>query len=199
MTTNLTVDYFDAQFRKQAQAGEFVLNPFEQAALPHLAGRVLDLGCGLGNLAIAAARRGCDVLAVDASPAAVEHIARVAGDERLRLTPVRADIGCFEIPGSYDAVAAIGLLMFFPCPDARALLGGIRRAVRPGGCAVVNVLVEGTTYMQMFDGDRYCLFAPDELERSFEDWDVVVSRRDDFPAPAATVKRFSTVIARRPA
>jgi tellurite methyltransferase len=197
--TNRTVDFFDAQFRNQVAAQQFALNPFEEAVLPHLSGRVLDLGCGLGNLSIAAARCGCDVLAVDASPAAVEHLARVARDERLSLTPVQADIERFELPGGFDAVVSIGLLMFFPRPGALALLASIRRAVRPGGCAAVNVLVEGTTYMKMFDGDRYCLFEPAELDTAFGDWGSVLSRRDDFPAPGGTVKRFSTVIARRPA
>jgi tellurite methyltransferase len=87
--------------------------------------------------------------------------------------------------------------MFFPRPDAYTLLAAIRGAVRLGGSAAVNVLVEGTTYMQMFDGNRYCLFAPDELEKAFTDWEVALSRRDDFPAPGGTVKRFSTIVARK--
>ena len=36
-------------------------------------GRVLDIGCGSGILALAAKEKGCDVLAVDINPAAVEH------------------------------------------------------------------------------------------------------------------------------
>lgn len=199
MTGNRTVEFFDAQFRTQVEARQFALNPFEEAVLPHLSGRVLDLGCGLGNLGVAAARRGCEVLAVDASPAAVEHLARVARDEQLRLTAVRADVGRYEIPSGFDVVVAIGLLMFFPREEARRLLDSIRGAVRAGGCAAVNVLVEGTTYLQMFDGDRYHLFAPDELEKAFSDWSIALARRDEFPAPAGTVKRFSTVLARRPA
>lgn len=198
MTLNRTVEFFDAQFRSQVDRGEFSLNPFEEAVLPHLSGRVLDLGCGLGNLAVAAARRGCDVLAVDASPAAIEHLARVARDEGLRLGATEADVGTFQPRETFDAVVAIGLLMFFPCPDALALLAAIRSAVRPGGCAAANVLIEGTTFMQMFDGDRYCLFAPDQLEAAFRDWSVVLARRQEFPAPGSTVKRFSTVVARRP-
>lgn len=62
MTThpsNRSIDFFDAEFRRQSAAGEYSLNSFEQAVLPFLAGEVLDLGCGLGNLSLAAAECGC--------------------------------------------------------------------------------------------------------------------------------------------
>ena len=57
--SNRSIDFFDAQFRLQSAAGEYALNPFEHAVLPFLAGEVLELGCGLGNLSLAAAERGC--------------------------------------------------------------------------------------------------------------------------------------------
>src|SRR5512143_620709 len=183
MAANRSVDFFEAQFRRQVVAGEFTLNPFEQAALPHLAGRVLDLGCGLGNLSVAAARRGCEVVAVDASPTAVEHLSLVAQAEKLRLTPVRSDVQQFEVDETFDVVVAIGLLMFFPRPLALGLLNKVQRAVRPGGCAIVNVLVQGTTFMDMFEGDRYYLFAPEEIEAAFTGWTTILARQDEFPAP----------------
>lgn len=51
-----SVRFFDTQFQRQINTSEFELNPFERLTLPYLAGDVLDLGCGLGNLAVAAAR-----------------------------------------------------------------------------------------------------------------------------------------------
>ena len=74
MNSELSIQFFDKQFAEQSRTGGCKLNPFELAAIPYLKGRVLDYGCGMGNLAFAAAERGCDVLALDASPAAIRHI-----------------------------------------------------------------------------------------------------------------------------
>ena len=67
MNTDSSVSFFDQQFQRQVRESDLALNPFEQQALPHLQGVVLDYGCGLGNLALAAARRGCNVVALDGS------------------------------------------------------------------------------------------------------------------------------------
>jgi len=56
-----SIHFFETQFRQQVAAGALHLNPFETLALPYLRGRVLDYGCGLGNLAVAAAQGGCEV------------------------------------------------------------------------------------------------------------------------------------------
>lgn len=193
-----SVEFFDTQFRRQAAAAEYALNPFEQAVLPFLAGEVLDLGCGMGNLAIAAAGRGCRVLALDASPAAVADLSRRAIAGGLPVEAREADLRHYVPPQSYDSVVSIGLAMFFACPDARALVGRIRDAVRPGGVAGVNVLVDGTTFMGMFAPGDFCLFAEHALEEAFAGWAVESLRFDSFPAPGDTVKRFCTLVARRP-
>lgn len=199
MSNDHGIDFFRRQFDRQIGAHEYALNPFESWALPYLSGVTLDLGCGLGNLALAAARRGAQVTALDACANAVADLQRRADAEGVAVRAATADLSCWRAAQPYDAVVAIGLLMFFRCADARRVLQEIRRAVRPGGVAAVNVLVEGTTYMDMFDPRRHCLFAPDELARTFADWSVLLARIDDFDAPRGLRKRFSTVIARRPA
>jgi tellurite methyltransferase len=198
MTSNRSIAFFDEQFQRQVAAGEFALNPFEQAALPYLRGAMLDLGCGLGNLSIEAARRGMEVVAVDASETAVQRLERVTATENLNIRAVFADMLDYQITGQFDTIVAIGLLMFFPRAKALALLADIQQHVAPHGLAIVNVLVEGTTYLGLFDADHYYLFGPDELERSFKGWEIVSSTHETFTAPGATIKAFSTVVARKP-
>jgi tellurite methyltransferase len=194
-----SVEYFERQFRRQAGAGEYALNPFERAILPLLGGDVLELGCGLGNLALAAAEAGCRVAALDASATAIVDLARRASARRIALEAHAADLRHYVPARAYDAVVSVGLLMFFDCACARALLARLRDAVRPGGLAAVNVLIEGTSYLEMFDPSACCLFRGDELVQAFAGWEFLVSRFDEFDAPGATTKRFHTLVARRPA
>jgi tellurite methyltransferase len=198
MSADTSIRFFDAQFERQLQDAELSLNPFEQRALPWLHGRVLDLGCGLGNLALAAARRGCRVLALDGSRTAIEHLQRQAAAESLTLEARVADLRTHGPDGDFDAVACIGLLMFFDCPTAQARLRQLQAQLRPGGVAVVNVLVAGTTFLDMFDPAGHCLFARDELGGYFAGWEILDLRHETFPAPRGTLKAFDTVIARKP-
>jgi tellurite methyltransferase len=194
-----SIDFFDQQFQRQVASGEYALNPFEQAVLPYLSGGVLDLGCGLGNLAVAAAKQGCAVTALDASRAAVERINEAANRLGLKLAAYQVDLGQFEIDGNYDCIVSIGLLMFFPQDKARAMLADILAHTRPGGIVAINVLIEGTTFMGMFEPGHYCLFGEGELSETFAGWEILCSRHEDFPAPENTVKKFHTMVARKPA
>ena len=199
MGTSSSMRFFDEQFQRQIRHGDLALNPFELATLPHLRGRVLDFGCGIGNLAVAAARRGCTVVALDASRTAIEHLRQAAAAEGLPIDAAEADLRTYELAQDFDAIVCIGLLMFFDCPTAYRQLAGLQAHVRPGGVAAVNVLVEGTTYLDMFGPEGHCLFAPDEMTRRFAGWELLRVEPQAFDAPNGRVKSFVTLIARKPA
>jgi tellurite methyltransferase len=194
-----SIGFFDAQFRRQVESREFILNPFEARALPFLGGRVLDLGCGMGNLAVAAATKGARVLALDGSPAAIGNLTDRARASGLDITARCEELSDYEPPGEFDCVVSIGLFMFLPPAAAYRQLERALRAVLPGGIAAVNVLIEGTTYTEMFDTERgYTLFREDDLPRAFAGWEILDDRVERFDAPGGTAKRFRTTIARRP-
>ena len=199
MESDASIRFFDTQFQRQVLESDLKLNPFEEQALPYLRGHVLDYGCGLGNLAVAAARRGCSVVALDGSHTAVEHLRRIAQAESLPLQATEVDLRTYAVREDYDTIVCIGLLMFFDCPTAFAQLHGLLSHVRPGGVAVVNVLVDGTTYLDMFDPSGHCLFDREVLHRRFAGWEILHSEYQDFPAPNGKAKSFVTVVARNPA
>lgn len=197
MAANRTIEFFEAEFQRRAHGHEGAPSSFEEAALRHVSGRVLDLACGLGNLSLAAARAGHEVVAVDASPTAIEHVSAAARAENLPIDAVRADLEQYEIPGTFDTVVAIGILMFFARDSALALLERVQRAVHPGGCAAITVLVDGTTFMRPFDPDRHYLFASGELAEAFAGWDLLEREAGEVASPDGTVRRFETVVARK--
>ncbi len=98
--------------------------------------RVLDLGTGTGDTALAAAARvgvGGSVLATDAAENMVEAATRAVRDAgatnvELRVMPIEAiDVDA----SSFDAAIARLVLMF--TPDRRRALVGAREALREGG------------------------------------------------------------------
>lgn len=197
MNPNQSITFFDNQFQKQVAGRDFALNPFEEAALPFVHGRVLDLGCGLGNLSIEAARCGAEVVAIDASETAIKRIRDTAVAHNLKIETVLADASTYVIAGEFDTIVAIGLLMFFERTSALALLNDIQAHVAENGLAIINVLTAGTTYMDMFEPGRYCLFGRNELEERFRGWNILLSRHDSFDAAGNTKKEFATIVARK--
>lgn len=192
------VAFFGAQFERQIAAHDYRLNPFEERALPYLSGKVLDLGCGLGNLALAAAALGAQVTAYDACENAVEDLAERAIASGNNVWVRTMDLKGWRPEETYDAVNCIGLLMFFARDDALAGLQAVHDAVRPGGVVVVNAMIEGSTFLAMFDPAAYYLFRPDELAAPFAGWDFLHDSIEDFPVAGDKLKRFRTLIARRP-
>jgi len=92
--------------------------------------RVLDAGCGTGMLAVEAARRGANVVAVDLSPKlialATERIAGVSpGHVEFRVGDMLDPPG-----GQFDHVVAMDSLIHYDAPDAVRALTALARRTR---------------------------------------------------------------------
>jgi ubiquinone/menaquinone biosynthesis C-methylase UbiE len=103
-------------------------------------GRLLDLGCGTGELARDLAASGFRVTGCDIAPQMLRRAAAADPDARvgwLRLAPRWGTLPFG--PASVDAVVAASVLEYVP--DAGAVLRECARVLRPGGvllCTVPN-------------------------------------------------------------
>ncbi len=87
--------------------------------------RLLDAGCGTGALAVEAARRGAQVVAVDLSPTLV----RLAGERSGDVGPGRIEfrVGDLRDPswGRFDHVVAMDSLIHYPAPHLAEMLASL--------------------------------------------------------------------------
>jgi ubiquinone/menaquinone biosynthesis C-methylase UbiE len=101
--------------------------------------RALEIGCGAGFLAVAMARLGYRVEAIDSSQAMVELAQRTAATAQLT-SQIRVDLGdayALPFPGeSFDLVVAIGLLPWLPRVEPAIL--EVARVLKPGGHAILH-------------------------------------------------------------
>jgi SAM-dependent methyltransferase len=94
--------------------------------------RVVDVATGSGNAALAAARRGCDVVGVDYVPALLERGRIRAEAEHLSVEFLEGDAEQLPFPAAtFDAVLSIYGVMF--APDHRRAAAELLRVCRPGG------------------------------------------------------------------
>jgi SAM-dependent methyltransferase len=98
----------------------------------HSTERVLDVATGSGNAALAAARRGCEVVGVDYVPTLLDRARVRAAAEGLDITFVEGDAEALPFAnGSFDVVSSVFGSMFAPNQERTA--GEMLRVTKPGG------------------------------------------------------------------
>ncbi|MDM7957104.1 methyltransferase domain-containing protein [Blastomonas sp.] len=97
---------------------------------------LLDIATGPGALALAAARAGATVTAIDFSQAMIDRLRERAADSPI--TALRMNGEALDLPpDSYDRVCSVfGVPLF---PDWRAGLAEMARVLKPAGRAVLGV------------------------------------------------------------
>lgn len=94
--------------------------------------RVLDVACGNGNAALAAARRFCRVTGLDYVPELLRRAEERARAERLELETVEGDAERLPFEdGSFDTVLSTFGVMF--APDQERAANELLRVTKPGG------------------------------------------------------------------
>lgn len=94
--------------------------------------RILDVATGNGNAALAAARRGCEVIGIDYVPELLARGRECAAAERLPVTFCEGDAENIPYPdASFDAALSTFGVMF--TPDQERAASELMRVTRPGG------------------------------------------------------------------
>ena len=120
-----TQSWDPARYARTARFVSELGAPLLELLAPRAGERILDLGCGDGDLTVKLAELGCKVVAVDASAAQVVA-ARARGlDARV------ADGQQLDFEGGFDGVFSNAALHWMRDPDA--VIAGVWRALTPGG------------------------------------------------------------------
>ena len=129
----LTSDAPVSGIRAQVRAGRDAMRDTLLSWLPQdMRGlRVLDAGCGTGALAVEAARRGADVLAIDISPSLVD-MARERAPQDLGAGSITFAVGDMLDPalGTFDHVVAMDSLIHYVGEDIAQTLASLAQRTR---------------------------------------------------------------------
>jgi len=104
-------------------------------------GRILDLGCGRGELAHYFAEQGFEVTAVDYSEAAIELVERTFRDEpdlRTRVELICSDVCSVPLSGYYDAAVASDVIEHLSPEELDRLYARVAKHLSADGIFVVH-------------------------------------------------------------
>jgi SAM-dependent methyltransferase len=124
----------------QEQFGQIDIYVFDQILRGNIARgmRVLDAGCGYGRNLVHLLREGCEIFAVDADPAGIEHVRQLSASLGTRLPAENFQVGLIEhmpFPDGFADVVICNSVLHFARDDGQfnAMLEELWRVLRPGG------------------------------------------------------------------
>jgi cyclopropane fatty-acyl-phospholipid synthase-like methyltransferase len=120
---------------------------WHEAGLIH--GRVLDIGCGLGDNAVFLARQGHHVTGLDISPTALVTARRRAADAGADVGFGVADATRLDgYTADFDTVVDSGMYHCLGDADKRSYAAAVRRAARPGATLLLSAFSDANARTQ---------------------------------------------------
>ena len=151
----------DAVIWHDLECGAYTADlPFWIELARDVRGSVLDIGAGTGRVALALARAGCAVIALERDASLAQELARRA--RGLPVEVIVADACDFDLAAP-AALALVPMQTIHLLEDRTAFLGCARRALAPGAILAVALLGEGVEPFELeldadsveLDGVRY--------------------------------------------
>jgi SAM-dependent methyltransferase len=143
-------DQTDAAYRERASALDRILG----AGFAPKTGRLLELGCGAGNITLWLGARGYDALGVDISPAAIQWANERALAEGSRAGFLVGDV--LELTqleeGAFDLVLDGHCLHCIIGPDRPRFFASAHRLLAAGGYLLVDTMCGPVTDTTVFEG-----------------------------------------------
>lgn len=132
--------------------------------------RVLDIACGRGRHSLAAAARGCNVVAVDQDPDRFKEAQAIADSKNLSIEWVVGDLTSYEIPSqSFDTVLIFNYL-------DRRRMPAFKEGVKVGGHMLFETFLESQRYQGWGPTDDEHLLKPGEVVRLIEPFELILAR-----------------------
>jgi SAM-dependent methyltransferase len=152
--------------------------------------RVLDVACGSGNVAIAAARRHADVTGIDYVPTLLERARQRAAAEGLAINFREADAENLPFAdASFDVVLSAFGVMF--APNQERVAAELLRVCRPGGVIGLANWTPSSGIGDMFRlGARFV--PPPEVRPPLE-WGTAARLRELFGEHASSIRLHDRV------
>lgn len=140
---NQKTTWESGDFGRVARLIEDAAEEFMARQSLHCGVRVLDVACGTGNLALIAARRGCQVSGIDIASNLVTQARARAAEAGLKVDYQEGDAEALPFPNeSFDLTVSMFGVMFTPQPAVAA--AELWRVTKPGGqIALANWTPEG--------------------------------------------------------
>lgn len=145
----------------------FLVDLLERMAIQ--AHDVLDVACGVGDLALGLAGHDFAMTGVDLAPAMIDIARRRAATAGVPVTFEVADMRRLPHAAAFDLALCFGdsLNYMLTAADFRKALTSMRRALRPGGWAIFDLLT-ATAVATYYADQAYILQNSDEVYEAHE-------------------------------